>query len=480
MDKHLNGIISEEQLIARIKSGEIEYVTVTILMFQQIMYKTFEASFFLKHILNDCLKFPQITILFNLDNTPVETDALNFNSENDVPVIVDKSSIRVQSWLGKNYAICMGTMLNDNDNNELCPIYPRNILINTLKRLEEKHGVKFLAASELEFFLFNKVNPEIIKNYPEFDILKYRLSTRESDYAIGTIMTRNEVVLKEIRDNVRDCGVELEQLFTEYAPGQHEINIRYDEALKNCDNHIYLKQCIKHTAYKNGFGCSFMAKIFPDKDGSSCHVHLSVMKEDGTNFFATSGNEEDNHTIELKERQKTIKCHQNMLYFIGGILKYFEDLFLIYAPTINSYKRFKKNSFAPYYINTWCYDSRTASVRVIGNDKTLHLEIRQAGADVNPYLLLSAIFASGMKGVEEKINPPPIILDNAYEKSGEEYVAPPRNIFEAIQLFKKSEFATEVFGKEVKDCLIAISENEWNEYCDHVSNFEIKRYLDLV
>jgi glutamine synthetase len=444
-------------------------------MYQQIMYKTFEASYFLKYVLTEGFKFPQITILFNYENTPSVTDVINFNHVYDNPIIIDKNSFRIQSWLGKNYAICMGTILNDNDENDLCEYYPRNVLINTLKRLQQKHKVTFSAASELEFFIFNKINPDITKNYPDFNI-----SNRESDYAIGTIMTRNEVILKEMRDNVRDCGIELEQLFTEHAPGQHEVNIRYDEALKNCDNHIYLKQCLKHTAYKNGYGCSFMAKIFPDKDGSSCHVHLSVNNEDGSNFFATSTNEDDNHTIELTEKKKTIRCHKNMLYFIGGILKYFKDLFLVYAPTINSYKRFKKNSFAPYYINTWCYDSRSASVRVIGNDKSLHLEVRQAGADVNPYLLLSAIFASGMKGVEDKINPPPIIEDNAYEKTGEQYIPPPKTIFEAIQCFKKSDFAEEVFGKAVKDCLVTISENEWNEYCDHVSNWEINRYLDLA
>jgi glutamine synthetase len=393
----------------------------------------------------------------------------------DIKIRIDKSTFRQMSWLGKEYALCMGIM--ESEDGELSSFYPRNILQKLLLKVEKDHSIKFNAASELEFYVFKTKIDEIIENYPSIDLEKHKTTNRNSDYCISTIMDRNEVFTKKLKENITDCGITLEGLFSEHGPGQQEINILYGEVINNCDSHMILKQCLKHTAHASGLGLSFMAKPYIDKDGCSSHVHISLSK-DGKNFFAPTNSDYD-YSIKINDK-KSVKVSIDMMYFIGGLIKYVRELMLIYAPNVNSYKRYKKKSFAPVYINTWCYDSRFSTVRVIGSDDSLRIEFRISGSDVNPYLLLTAIIASGMKGIEDKIIPHEMDIDNDYNTEKYYYQKAPSNLYEAIGYFEKSEFAEEVFGKGFKQFIVMSSYQEWEAFENHISNFEINRYLDLV
>jgi glutamine synthetase len=168
-----------------------------------------------------------------------------------------------------------------------------------------------------------------------------------------------------------------------------------------------------------------------------------------------------------------------MIYFIGGVLKYVGELFLIYAPTINSYKRYKKNAFAPESVNSWSYESRYTSIRIVDSGKNLRIEFRISGADVNPYLLFSAIIASGARGIAEKISAPPYFRDNAHLDHSF-IIPPPKNIYQAAEIFKKSDFAETILGRALKDFLYTNAVKEWDDYSNHISNFEVNRYLDLI
>lgn len=472
------GIISEDKLEALIKDGSIKYICLCTPFITQSYIKTYEAEYFLKNIFNSSCKMAETNFTYSIDNTSIRTKELNLSSVNDIPIEIDKNSIRSMSWIGPEYAICMGVPKTNETPSNLHWCYPRNILTKLITQINEKNNVNFKVASELEFYVFNQKNMTITERYPEVNLNNFKLTKNSSDYCRANEMARNEEFTKKMKDNIRDCGIVLESLFSEEGPGQHEINIKYGEVLKNCDDHIYLKQCLKQTLYKENMGISFMAKPFQDYSGSSCHVHISAYDNNGENIFTAEESNEQNNTF-INE----LPCSLKLIYFIGGILKYAEELFLIFAPNINSYKRFKKNSFAPYYVNTWCYDSRLSSVRVIGSGSNFHLEIRVGGADVDPYLIMTAIIASGMKGIEDKIMPNKMQVGNTYEEKNvleNNLRSPPRNLYESIILFEKSQFAEEVFGKEFKNTLVTMANYEWEEFMNHISNWEVDRYLDVV
>ncbi len=339
----------------------------------------------------------------------------------------------------------------------------------------------FQSASELEFYVFKNLNEKITEIPEETNLNKHLMSKLHSDLMIPRIMMRTENLTKKFRENVKNCGIIVESTLSENGPGQHEINIKYCDSLKNCDNHTILKMCIKHTADQEGNGITFMAKPFSHQAGSSCHVHISIIDEiSKTNIFSAPEDQLDPeyYLIEIEGTDIKVPCNIKMIYFIGGILKYIQELFICYAPTINSYKRFKKYSLAPFYINTWCRENKLSTVKVVGQGQSIHLEVRLGGADVNPYILHTAIICSGMKGIEEKILPPPIQYGNTYEKTG--LVSPPQNLNEAAKFFDKSEFAEEVFGKNMKECMVKSAEFEWNLFMEQVSQWEVNRYLDLV
>jgi glutamine synthetase len=470
----LKGRYNLEEIKDKITKGDIEYVTLAIHSAYALYYKRFDAQYFLDEILHNGAKWPEMIMTVTITNQIVDCEKINSNNIGDVIVKPDINTFRNMSWLGNGHVIVMGEIY-DKWGKELNPHYPRNILRRLIKKFEDSHGVTFKAASEIEYYLLNKTCKEIVNQYPKIDLNDYRFTNKFSSFAIGIDMDDFEKYNKTIRDNIKNCGIELENLFTEHGPAQHEINIKYGEILNSCDNHIILKQCIKHTTKEMGIGCSFMAKTFIDQTGSSCHIHISAY-QNGKNFWAPSDNDNDIQT--LTNEKVSVKINNNFYYFIGGIIKYLPELFLAYAPYVNSYKRFKKNTFAPFYLDTWSYDCRTSALRVIGEGESLHLEVRIGSADANPYLAYSALIGSGMKGVEDKIKPPPMQTENCYDKTGGS--VPPKTLYEAAQLFEKSQFAEEVFGKDFRDLYVRMSYKEWDTFLEHISGYEINRYLDSV
>ncbi|HEX6455716.1 MAG TPA: glutamine synthetase family protein, partial [Solirubrobacterales bacterium] len=245
------------------------------------------------------------------------------------------------------------------------------------------------------------------------------------DYSLlGT--ARVEPLIRRIRNEMAGAGMKVENSKGECNLGQHEINFRYDSALRSADNHAIYKNGAKEIAAQEGHAITFMAK-FNEREGNSCHVHCSLAREDGSNAFAADQ--------ALFER------------FVAGLLACMRELTLLYAPHVNSYKRFAKGSFAPTAI-AWGRDNRTCSLRMVGDGEGLRVENRLPGADVNPYLALSAMIAAGLHGIDAELPLEPVFEGNAYESDKPRV---PSNIYAARDAFAASEVAREAFGGEVVD-----------------------------
>jgi glutamine synthetase len=299
------------------------------------------------------------------------------------------------------------------------PASPRQILRRQLDRLAER-GWRAYAGTELEFMVFRDTYEDAWKKaYRDLE----PANLYNIDYSmLGT--SRIEPLIRRIRNSMMDAGMRVENSKGECNFGQHEINFRFDDALTTADQHVIYKNGAKEIASQEGFALTFIAK-FDEREGNSCHIHCSVVDEDGNNVF--------NSDRGLFDR------------FIAGQLACMREMTLMFAPQINSYKRFAKGSFAPTAV-AWGEDNRTCSIRVVGHGESTRLENRLPGADVNPYLALAAMIAAGLHGIDNELPLEPALEGNAYE-SDKPHV--PRNMYEARDLFGSSEVAREAFGEEV-------------------------------
>jgi glutamine synthetase len=299
---------------------------------------------------------------------------------------------------------------------------PRQILRGQLERLAER-GLIANAGTELEFIVFKTSYEDAWKSgYREVE----PANLYNVDYSLlGT--ARVEPLIRRIRNEMAAAGLTVENSKGECNLGQHEINFRYADALETADTHAVYKNGAKEIAAQEEHAITFMAK-FNEREGSSCHIHCSLADaESGRNAFAADETMFDR--------------------FIAGQLACLREMTLMFAPYVNSYKRFVPGSFAPTAV-AWGKDNRTCSMRVVGHGEGLRVENRLPGADVNPYLALAAMIAAGLHGVDSELPLEPPFEGNAYESDAPRV---PTNLYEARDLFAASEVARGAFGEEVVD-----------------------------
>jgi glutamine synthetase len=299
---------------------------------------------------------------------------------------------------------------------------PRQILRGQLARLAE-HGWDAYAGTELEFMVFDD-------SYEQAWDGAYRNLTPANRYNVDYSMlgtARVEPLLRRIRNAMMEAGMVVEDSKGECNFGQHEINFHFTNALRTADEHVIYKNAAKEMAAQEGKEITFMAK-YDEREGNSCHIHLSLRGTDGSIVF----DEEEG----LFDR------------FVAGILAGLRDLTLFLAPNINSYKRYAALSFAPTTV-AWGHDNRTCALRVVGHGAGRRVECRVAGADVNPYLALSALIAGGLHGIESGVELKPALDGNTSEASDRPQV--PSTLREARDLFAASPIARDAFGEEVVD-----------------------------
>jgi glutamine synthetase len=276
--------------------------------------------------------------------------------------------------------------------------------------------------------------------------------------------TRTEGFHAAARRHLKLSGVPVENSKGEWGRGQHELNVRYAEALDMADRHVVFKQCLKEIAEATGMSVTFMAKFAADGAGSSCHIHFSLWRE-GKNAFP------GNQSI------GPVKGSEPFKYFLGGWIAHVPDVMVFYAPTVNSYKRYVDASWAPTRL-AWSFDNRTAGFRVVGAGAGLRIECRIPGADCNPYLALAASLASGLDGIANKIEPPECFVGDIYQAKNLPRV--PYTLGDAVKLFEKSEFVKRAFGSEVVEHYAHFYRTEAASYDKAVTDWERRRYFERI
>jgi glutamine synthetase len=319
---------------------------------------------------------------------------------------------------------------------------PRQILRAQLDRLAERGWYAF-AGTELEFIVFRT-------SYEDAWNSAYREMTPANlynvDYSIvGT--SRVEPLIRRIRNEMAQANMKVEDSKGECNLGQHEINFRYGPALRAADEHVIYKTGAKEIAAQEGMSITFMAK-YDEREGNSCHIHLSLQDDDGTNLFDSD--------------QKLFES------FLAGQIAHLRVLSLFLAPNINSYKRYSIGSFAPTAI-AWGRDNRTCALRVIGHGGGRRFECRSPGGDVNPYLALAALIAAGLEGVDAGLELEPAFEGNAYASDKPRL---PTTLREARDLFEQSAIARGAFGDDVHAHYVNMADVEIAEFDATVTDWE--------
>ena len=321
-------------------------------------------------------------------------------------------------------------------------VSPRQILRRQLERLAAR-GLHAQVGTELEFMIFRSTYRDAWES-------GYRNLAKATPYSVDyTLLDTNNIepLIKRIRISMEGAGLNVESSKGECNLGQHEINFRYGDALRICDDHSIYKLGSKEIAAQEGVAITFMAK-FDQREGSSCHVHVSLAGADGSNAFAA-----DQPLFD---------------HFLAGQLACLRDMTLLFAPQINSYKRYVPGMFAPTAV-AWGHDNRTCAMRVIGHGAGLHVENRLPGADVNPYLAVAAMIASGLHGLEAELPLEPATKGSAYEGS---HAHVPHTMREALSLFAASGIARSALGDEVVDHYAHRAEIELAAFESSITDWE--------
>ena len=329
-------------------------------------------------------------------------------------------------------------------------VSPRQVLRGQLARLQER-GWTGNAGTELEFIVFRDTYEQAWhKGYRELD----PANLYNVDYSLlGT--ARVEPLIRRIRNSMEAAGMLCEDSKGECNFGQHEINFRYADALRTADEHAIYKNGVKEIAAQEGMSITFMAK-YDQREGNSCHIHFSLADKQGPLFHR------DRALFES---------------FLAGQLAGLRELTLLLAPNVNSYKRFAAASFAPTAV-AWGHDNRTCSLRVVGEGPSLRFENRVGGADLNPYLALSAIIAAGLAGVDQGLELEPVFEGNAYSAS--ELPRVPSSLRDARELFASSALARSALSDDVVDHYVNAADVELEAFGASVTDWERYRGFERL
>ncbi|MFH1710029.1 MAG: glutamine synthetase family protein [bacterium] len=336
---------------------------------------------------------------------------------------------------------------------------PRYVLRRGIAKMKKMGFDHFYVGPELEYFYFkNSISPEIIDSGGYFDLTPLDMA---SDL-------RRETVL-----SLKQLGINVEYSHHEVAPSQHEIDMRYDDALKMADNVVTYRLTVKEIASKNGVYASFMPKPLFGQNGSGMHCHQSLFKGKTNTFF------------DAKDKYHLSDIGKS---YIAGILKHAPEIISLLAPWINSYKRLVPGYEAPVYI-AWSRRNRSALVRVPmylpGKEVATRMELRCPDPSGNPYLQFAVMLAAGLKGIEEGYKLPDPMELNLYHLNDEERAergikSLPASLDEAILLAGKSELLRETLGEHCFSRFLAIKKKEWDEFRIQVTEYEIKKYFPIL
>lgn len=446
-----------EKLVA---DGDVDTVLVVFPDMQgRFMGKRVMGEFFLEDILGDegmhaCNYL--LTVDVDMEPLPGYRFANWDTGYGDFACVPDMNTLRLIPWLDKTALVICDLMTEEG---EIVEVAPRQILKRQIERAKEK-GFSIKCGSELEFYLFKDSYDEVFEKGFK-DLVPH--SKYIEDYHILQT-TRDEYLIRQMRNGMQGARVPVEFSKGEFGRGQHEINLRYADALEMADRHTIYKNGIKEIAALNDRAVTFMAKFSMEEAGSSFHLHSSLWNEDGSKVFTWDGSAPDHMTEDFR-------------HFLGGLIAAGRELSWMFAPYVNSFKRYQPESWAPTAL-AWAHDNRTCGYRVVGHGNSFRVESRIPGADANPYLAFAATIAAGLNGIENRIELPPELKGNAYEAEDVERV--PWNIVEAIEGLESSEVAKKAFGDEVHYHLVNTARQEWKRFNMAITDWELERNFERI
>ncbi len=440
-------MLSLSELKNLIEKGEIHTVVVGAVDMQgRLVGKRIHGPFYLADTINNGTEGCNYLLAVDADMNTIQ--GYDFTSWDkgygDMVMTPEKDRFQIIDW--HDGSVFVIADLNDHHGHGI-KISPRQILKNQLEKLKE-NNLQALCGTELEFIVFEDSYEAGFKN-------KYQNLTPVNLYNVDYSLLgtgRVEGLLKEIRLGMANAGLVVESVKGECNFGQHEIAFRYKDALSTCDDHSLYKLGAKEIAAKLGYSLTFMAK-FNEREGNSCHIHLSFRDLLDNPILAGEGR------YGLSEAGES---------FIAGIQKHMKELTLLFAPNINSYKRYQPDTFAPTAIK-WGPDNRTCALRLVGHGKSLRLENRVPGGDVNPYLAVAGMIAAGLDGMKNKLVLEDPLLGNAYTSESERV---PTTLLAAHKLFSESAWIKETFGDEVQKHYSHMAEVEIDAFNRAVTDWE--------
>jgi len=442
-----SGNLTLDELESLIEAGKIDTVIVAFTDMQgRLIGKRVSARLFREEVASHGAECCNYLLAVDVENNTVSGYAISSweRGYGDMVMQPDLSTLRLLPWLPGTALVLADLLWLDGTP---VPPSPRAILQRQIDRLTEMGLVPYVG-TELEFVVFDD-------SYRDAWRRGYRELTPASDYNIDYALmasTRMEPLLRDIRIGMDGAGMYCEGVKGECNLGQQEIAFRYAHALATCDNHSIYKNGAKEIADQHGKALTFMAKV-NEREGSSCHIHLSVRGTDGSPVMAGDGPHGFSPLME---------------HWIAGQLAVMRELTLLVAPNINSYKRFVPGSFAPTAI-AWGFDNRTCALRVVGKGQSLRVENRVPGGDVNQYLATAAIIAAGIYGIENELT-----LDDAFE--GNAYTADfprvPSTLREAAELLSGSAVARSAFGGDVVEHYLTMAAVEQTAFDAAVTDWE--------
>ncbi|WP_127561182.1 glutamine synthetase family protein [Nioella ostreopsis] len=442
-----------DALIRQVEEGEVDTVLVCLVDMQgRLMGKRFHARNFLDHAIREthCCNYLLATDLEMA--TPDGYRATSWeHGYGDYVMRPDLSTLRPVPWLDKTVLVLCDLL--DHHHHAPVPHSPRQILKAQVDRLATL-GFDAMMATELEFFLFEGTPDDIRK--AGFRDLK-PIGGYNQDYGILQT-TREEFVMQPLRNNLFAAGIEVECTKGEAEAGQEELNLRYGPAMLCADQHTIAKHATKEIAAQQGVTATFLPKWQHDKVGSASHVHCSLFK-DGQNAF---------YDADRPHAKSELMDH-----FVAGLIKYAPDYTAFLAPYVNSYKRFRKGTFAPTK-TVWSVDNRTAGFRMCGEGtKGVRIECRIGGSDMNPYLAQAALLAAGIAGIEEGLTLQPPARGDAYGDAGAGEI--PTSLRDATETLRGSAMLRAAMGDDVVDHYTRAAEVEQEAFDAVVTDWEIAR-----
>ncbi|MDO8490948.1 MAG: glutamine synthetase family protein [Dehalococcoidia bacterium] len=379
--------------------------------------------------------------------------------ESDMIAMPDPSSFQLVPWRSREHQ-SVARMFCDihRPGGEPFEGDPRLVLKKNLKRAADL-GYTYYVGPELEYFYFkNSEGTEFLDHGGYFDLIPPD---------VATDLRRDTIIMLE------QMGIEVEISHHEVAPSQHEIDLRYTDALTMADNVMTYRTVVKEVAQKYGVYATFMPKPVFGVNGSGMHVHQSLFKGNRNAFF---------------DKDDPLHLSSTARQYLAGLLHHAPDITSITSQWVNSYKRLVPGYEAPVYLS-WAKRNRSDLIRIPeyqpGKENATRIEYRSPDPACNPYLVFSVMLAAGLDGIEKKMEPPAPVEESVYDMSEEERARRgintlPGSLIEAVHLTEKSEMVRQCLGDHVFNAFIKNKKKEWDDYRVYVTDYELKKYLAIL